>query len=334
MIFKFFTTKKTEDKSESTSLLQNLANKLSKTKQQISNKITALFKQHTEFNTEFYDELEELLIESDLGTQVAANTIKTMRDKVKQQKISSTKDLIAQLKLYLTDLLLQQDHKLIVDPEQKPFIILMVGINGAGKTTTIGKLIEYFQQMNKSILIAAGDTYRAAATEQLAVIAERHNVRLVQQGQHSDAASVIYDALQAAKSKNIDIVIADTAGRLHTQENLMQELDKISKVIHKFDNSAPHQTLLVLDATIGQNSLIQAKEFSQRIKVDGIVLTKLDSTAKGGIIFNISANLKLPVKFIGVGERSSDLQEFDPVAFVNAIVEDDDFEQNQSGPVS
>jgi fused signal recognition particle receptor len=200
----------------------------------------------------------------------------------------------------------------------------MVGINGAGKTTTIGKLAKKFQQDGKSVMLAAGDTFRAAAVEQLTIWGERNNIPVIAQGSGADSASVIFDAVQAAKARKIDILLADTAGRLHTQTNLMDELKKVKRVIQKFDQTAPHEIMLIVDASIGQNALVQAKQFNEILGLTGITVTKLDGTAKGGILFAIAEQLKIPVRFIGVGESIDDLQEFDAYEFTSALLAGDD----------
>jgi fused signal recognition particle receptor len=209
---------------------------------------------------------------------------------------------------------------LVIDSRHEPTVILMIGINGAGKTTTIGKLAKKFQAEGKSVMLAAGDTFRAAAVEQLQVWGERNNIPVVAQGMGADTASVIYDAIESAKAKNIDILLADTAGRLHTQDNLMEELKKVKRVIQKLDNTAPHEIMLVIDASIGQNALIQAKQFNEMLGVTGITVTKLDGTAKGGILFAIAQNLDIAIRFVGVGEGIDDLQTFDADSFVSALL--------------
>jgi len=208
----------------------------------------------------------------------------------------------------------------VVDTVRKPFVILMVGINGAGKTTTIGKLAQRYKEEGLSVMLAAGDTFRAAAVEQLKAWGDRNNVTVMSQGSGADSAAVIFDALQSAKAKGIDVLIADTAGRLHTQSNLMEELKKIHRVMSRIDPDAPHEVMLVLDAGTGQNAINQAREFHQAIGLTGIAITKLDGTARGGVLFSIASELKLPIRFIGVGESAKDLRPFDAGAFVNAIL--------------
>ena len=221
----------------------------------------------------------------------------------------------------MQEILLPCEQNLLIDHNHQPYVILVVGTNGAGKTTSIGKLAHHFQQQGKSVLLAAGDTFRAAAVEQLQEWGKRNNVTVTSQGTGADPASVVFDAIESAKSKNIDVVIADTAGRLHTQSNLMDELKKIKRVIGKIDASAPHETLLVIDGSFGQNALQQAQQFHEILGLTGLAVTKLDGTAKGGILFAIANQLKLPIRFIGVGESINDLQPFIAKEFIEALLE-------------
>jgi fused signal recognition particle receptor len=223
----------------------------------------------------------------------------------------------------MTKILRPVAKPLLINDENKPTVILMVGINGAGKTTTIGKLAKKFQNDGKSVMLAAGDTFRAAAVEQLQVWGERNNIPVVAQGTGADSASVIYDAMESAKARGIDVLLADTAGRLHTQENLMEELKKVKRVMQKIDPDAPHEVMLVIDASIGQNALVQAKEFNNTIGLTGITVTKLDGTAKGGILFAIAEQASIPVRYVGVGEGIDDLQEFNADEFVAALLSGD-----------
>jgi fused signal recognition particle receptor len=220
----------------------------------------------------------------------------------------------------LFEILLPVELSLWFPPEPKPFVILMVGVNGAGKTTTIGKLAQRLQQRGSSVMLAAGDTFRAAAVEQLKEWGARNHVAVVAQGQNADSASVVFDAMQSAKSKGVDVLICDTAGRLHTQNNLMQELAKVKRVLGKLDETAPHETLLVIDGSMGQNALMQARQFHAAIGLTGVVITKLDGTARGGIVFAVADELKLPLRFIGVGEKIEDLREFRAGEFLDALL--------------
>jgi len=228
--------------------------------------------------------------------------------------------LLPAVQAELFELIEPSERFLVVDETKKPFVILMVGINGAGKTTTIGKLAQRYREEGLTVMLAAGDTFRAAAVEQLKAWGERHQVPVVAQGTGADSAAVIFDALQSAKARNIDVLIADTAGRLHTQSNLMEELKKIHRVMSRIDPTAPHEVMLVVDAGTGQNALNQARQFNQAIGLTGITVTKLDGTARGGMLFSIASELKLPIRFIGVGESAGDLRPFDAGAFINAIL--------------
>jgi fused signal recognition particle receptor len=265
------------------------------------------------------DELEMLLITADIGINTTDKVLESVRQNASRKVLKDSDSLYAFLKEALTKLLIE-DNQLNTDTNET-FVILVVGINGAGKTTTIGKLAKSFQNQGKSVMLAAGDTFRAAAVEQLKVWGERNEIPVVAQTTGSDAASVIYDAYESAKAKNIDILIADTAGRLHTQGNLMQELEKIKRVLKKHNENAPHETMLVIDGGSGQNAINQAKEFNKTVGLSGISITKLDGTAKGGVVFAISDELKLPVRYIGVGEGINDLKPFNAKKFVDALFE-------------
>ncbi|SEH60737.1 signal recognition particle-docking proteinFtsY [Bathymodiolus azoricus thioautotrophic gill symbiont] len=263
------------------------------------------------------DELEMLLIGADMGINTTDKVLESVRKNASRKTLKDTDSLYQLLKDELAGLLIE-GNQLKSDP-QETFVILVVGVNGAGKTTTIGKLAKSFQNQGKSVMLAAGDTFRAAAVEQLKVWGERNNIPVVAQDTGADAASVIFDAYQSAQAKNIDILIADTAGRLHTQGNLMQELEKIKRVITKQNESAPHEVMLVLDGGAGQNAINQAKEFNKAVKLSGISITKLDGTAKGGVVFAIADELKLPIRYIGVGEGINDLKPFIVKDFIDAL---------------
>ena len=243
-----------------------------------------------------------------------------LSQRVSRQELDDMDALMQALYNKMHRILRPAAQTLTIDTQHQPFVILMVGINGAGKTTTIGKLAKKFQQQGKSVMLAAGDTFRAAAVEQLTIWGERNGIPVIAQGSGSDSASVIFDAMQSAKARGIDILLADTAGRLHTQTNLMEELKKVKRVMQKLDNSAPHEVMLIVDASIGQNALVQARQFNEALGVTGITVTKLDGTAKGGILFAIAEQLKIPVRFIGVGETIDDLQEFDAYEFTSALL--------------
>ncbi|GAA3583689.1 hypothetical protein GCM10022265_34960 [Marinobacter xestospongiae] len=259
---------------------------------------------------------------ADVGVTATSEIIETLTDKLERNQLKDGAALRSALREQLHGLLADVTKPLQVDAGKKPYVILMVGVNGVGKTTTIGKLAKHFQRDGKSVLLAAGDTFRAAAVEQLQVWGERNQVPVVAQHTGADSASVIYDAVQSAQSRGVDVVIADTAGRLQNKDNLMSELEKVVRVMKKLDDSAPHEVMLVLDAGTGQNALSQATVFQQAVGVSGVTLTKLDGTAKGGIVFAIARQLQLPIRYIGVGEQVDDLRSFDAETFVDALFEE------------
>lgn len=265
------------------------------------------------------EEIETVLLTSDVGVEATSAILSALTEKVARKELGDSDALYENLKLELVSLLSASAKPLVVESAQSPFVILMVGVNGAGKTTTAGKLAHKFQQDGKSVMLAAGDTFRAAAVEQLKVWGERNDVPVIAQGSGADSASVIFDAMAAAKAKNINVLIADTAGRLQNKKNLMDELSKINRVLSRQDEDAPHSVLLVLDSGTGQNAISQAKEFQAAVNVSGIVLTKLDGTAKGGVVFAIAKQLDLPIHFIGIGEQIDDLRPFSATEFVDAL---------------
>lgn len=267
---------------------------------------------------EFYEELEEALILSDMGLDTAVEAVNELRSRVKSRKLKEEEDVKACLREILVELLEVGEAEL--DLSSKPSVVLFVGVNGVGKTTTIGKLGAFLKKEGKRVLLAAGDTFRAAAAEQLTIWAERSNLDIIRHEEGSDPASVVFDAMNAARARGLDVVLIDTAGRLHNKQNLMNELSKIRKVVDREGEGVSKETLLVLDATTGQNGLIQAKQFAEAAGITGIVLTKLDGTAKGGIVVAIAKELKLPVKFVGLGEGVGDLQIFDAKAFTQALI--------------
>ncbi|MBP1758757.1 MAG: Signal recognition particle receptor protein FtsY [Firmicutes bacterium] len=266
---------------------------------------------------EFYEELEESLIMADMGVDTAVEAVEELRKRVKSQKLKEEGEVRAALREILSEMLELGAPEMMLDG--KPAVILFVGVNGVGKTTTIGKLGAYYKKAGRRVLLAAGDTFRAAAAEQLAIWADRSRLDLVRHEEGSDPASVVFDALNAARARGTDLVLVDTAGRLHNKQNLMNELSKIGRVIDR-EADVSKETLLVLDATTGQNGLIQAKQFSEAAGITGIVLTKLDGTAKGGIVVAIAKELGLPVRFVGLGEGIDDLSPFDPRAFTEALL--------------
>jgi fused signal recognition particle receptor len=260
---------------------------------------------------------------ADVGIEATQKITAKLTDDLKRNQLKDNESVFLSLESAMQEILSVTNKPLQIDTQKKPFVILMTGINGAGKTTTIGKLTQQFKEQGLSVMLAAGDTFRAAAVEQLQSWGERLDVPVISQGNGADAASVIYDALQSAQSRNIDILIADTAGRLHTQSNLMNELEKIKRVMAKLDPEAPHETMLVLDSGTGQNALAQAKSFNEKLNVTGITLTKLDGTAKGGIVFSLAQQMKIPIRYIGVGETAQDLRVFNSEEFIKALLERD-----------
>ncbi len=266
------------------------------------------------------DELETRLITADVGVETTERILGGLRKKVARKELADLKALLGALRSSLVEVLAPVERALVIDGDAAPFAILVVGVNGAGKTTTIGKLARQMKLHGMKVMLAAGDTFRAAAVEQLQIWGQRNDVPVIAQATGADPAAVVFDALQAAKARGIDVMIADTAGRLHTQSNLMDELKKVKRVMSRLDASAPHEILLVLDASQGQNALQQARLFNEALGVTGIVLTKLDGTAKGGIVFAIASELELPIRFIGIGESAEDFQEFEAEAFVDALL--------------
>lgn len=267
---------------------------------------------------DFFEELEEALILSDMGVDTSTEAVATLRERVKANKIKDPEEVKACLREILVETLDVGDPAL--DLTEKPAVLLMIGVNGVGKTTTIGKLAHQLKQAGNRVLLAAGDTFRAAAADQLAIWADRAQVEIVRHEEGSDPAAVVFDAMNAARARRVDVVLVDTAGRLHNKQNLMNELNKIRRVIDREGEKSSKEVLLVLDATTGQNGLIQAKQFGESAGITGIVLTKLDGTAKGGVVVAIAKEMGVPVKFVGLGEGIDDLQPFDPVAFVNALI--------------
>ena len=299
-------------------LFNRLKNGLFKTRKSLVDDTAALAKGR-KVDDGLLDEFEELLIMADVGPQAADSITASLREKVKQEKIRNERDLREAFKEEVRKIL-REGHK-VISAGENPYVVLTVGVNGVGKTTTIGKLARRFTDHGFTVTLAAADTFRAAAIEQLEIWADRAGAQIVKHRSGADPAAVAFDAVASAKSKNVDIVIIDTAGRLHTKTNLMEELKKIKRVVSKEKSSAPHEILLVVDATSGQNAIIQAKTFDEAVGVTGIALTKLDGTAKGGIVLAINKELDIPVKLIGVGEAVEDLQDFNPEEFVDALFE-------------
>ncbi|HIO55193.1 MAG TPA: signal recognition particle-docking protein FtsY [Chromatiales bacterium] len=312
----------TDDASdhEKPGLFGRLRQGLTRTRGRLTDGLSDLVLGKKTIDDDVLEELETLLLVADIGVEATDRIIANLSDSVKRKQLADSSALVAALQANMCDILRPCEQPLQLPDGDGPFVILMVGINGAGKTTTIGKLAHRFQADGRSVMLAAGDTFRAAAVEQLEEWGRRNDTPVIAQHGGADSASVIYDALQAARARKVDVLIADTAGRLHTQDNLMEELRKIKRVMAKLDESAPHEVMLVVDAGTGQNALNQAREFGQAVGVSGITLTKLDGTAKGGVVFAIAAELGIPIRFIGVGESADDLRPFAADEFVDALL--------------
>ena len=291
---------------------------LTKTRDALSATLGSVFSGFSEIDDDFYDELEECLILADLGVETATRAVEKLRKAVREQHLKSTEDAKAALKDILTAML--EVGSLELDLSTNPSVILVIGVNGVGKTTTIGKIATQLVRQGKKVLLVAGDTFRAAAADQLEIWAQRSGADIVRQHEGADPASVVYDGIQAARARDVDVIIIDTAGRLHNKANLMNELNKISRIVGRELPDAAKEVLLVLDGTTGQNGLIQAKTFKEIAGVTAIALTKLDGTAKGGIVIAVSDALQIPVKFVGVGEKEDDLMPFEPRNFVDALL--------------
>jgi len=304
------------------SVFERIRQGLGKTRATLSSGLSDLFAVGKKIDEDLLEEIETTLLMADVGVTATSEIIDSLTDKLQRNQLKDGAALRQALRNELHGLLSGVTQPLTLDTGKKPYVILMVGVNGVGKTTTIGKLTKKFQTEGKSVMLAAGDTFRAAAVEQLQVWGERNNVPVVAQHTGADSASVIFDAIQSAQSRGVDVVIADTAGRLQNKDNLMSELEKVVRVMKKLDDTAPHEVMLVLDAGTGQNALSQAQVFQQAVGVSGITLTKLDGTAKGGIVFAIARQLQLPIRFIGVGEQVDDLRSFDAETFVDALFDD------------
>ena len=308
----------TREKPSEGGFFSRLVKGLLKTKQNIGAGFRSFFL-GKKIDDELFEELEEQLLIADIGVPTTSKIIKNLTEHASRKELQDAELLYQQLKVEMADILEPVAQPSEIDSTKKPYVILMVGVNGVGKTTTIGKLARKFQAEGKSVMLAAGDTFRAAAVEQLQVWGERNHIPVVAQSTGSDSASVIFDAMQSAAARNIDILIADTAGRLQNKNNLMDELKKIVRVMKKYDETAPHEIMLTLDAGTGQNAISQAKLFNEAVGLTGISLTKLDGTAKGGVIFAIADQFKLPIRYIGVGEKIEDLREFNAKEFIEAL---------------
>ncbi|MCS0787255.1 signal recognition particle-docking protein FtsY [Cytobacillus pseudoceanisediminis] len=320
----FFKKLKEKITKQTDSVTEKFKDGLTKTRDNFSNKVNDLVSRYRKVDEEFFEELEEILIGADVGFDTVMELVEELRREVKRKNIQDPRDVqavISEKLVEIYDSAGETSTELNIQPEGLT-VILFVGVNGVGKTTTIGKLAHKFKNEGKNVLLAAGDTFRAGAIEQLEVWGERVGVDVIKQGAGSDPAAVMYDAVQSAKSRKADILICDTAGRLQNKVNLMKELEKVKRVIEREVPGAPHEVLLVLDATTGQNAMIQAKTFKEATDVSGIVLTKLDGTAKGGIVLAIRNELEIPVKFVGLGEKMDDLQEFNAEQYVYGLFAD------------
>ena len=300
-----------------------LDQKLQRTRSRFTENLLGFLRGKKPVDDELLEELEGQLIMADVGVAATARVIEALQNKAKRDKLQDSDAVRQALREELISILQPVEQPLEIPDSISPFVILVVGVNGAGKTTTIGKLAKQLQDGGKSVMLAAGDTFRAAAIEQLQTWGERNDVPVVAQDIGSDSASVIFDALQSAKARDIDVLIADTAGRLHTQSGLMDELRKVKRVLTKIDETAPHETLIVLDGGTGQNALSQAEQFNEAMELDGLVVTKLDGTAKGGVVFAIAEKTGLPIRFIGVGEKVADLEVFEATRFVDALIDNE-----------
>lgn len=321
-IFRKKTATETETNPEKSGVLNYLKNKLKRTRDNLFSGMSNLFLGKKVIDQNLLEEIETHLLSSDVGVEATKQIIDDLTKHLQRKELNDIETLFKVLNKRLVDILKPCVKPLIITNDVKPFVILVVGVNGSGKTTTIGKLAKKLQQEGKKVMLAAGDTFRAAAIEQLQVWGERNNIPVIAQQHGADSAAVVFDAMQAARARGFDVLIADTAGRLHTQENLMEELKKVKRILGKLDPTAPHEVMLVLDAGIGQNALVQARQFKEAVAVSGITLTKLDGTAKGGIIFAMAKSLAIPIRFIGVGESIDDLRQFSAEEFVEALFND------------
>ena len=308
----------TQDKPKTTGFFGRLVQGLMRTRENIGAGFLALFR-GKKLDDELFEELETQLLTADLGVETASRIIRNLTEQASFRQLKDAEALYDLLKQEMANILKPVDQPLVIDGSKRPHVILMVGVNGVGKTTTIGKLAKRFQQEGKSVMLAAGDTFRAAAVEQLQVWGQRNQIPVIAQHTGADSASVIFDALQAARARNVDVLIADTAGRLQNKAHLMEELKKIVRVMKKLDVEAPHEVMLTLDAGTGQNALSQAKLFDEAVGITGITLTKLDGTAKGGIIFAVADKFGIPIRYIGVGESIEDLRPFQADDFIEAL---------------
>lgn len=309
----------TQEPAQKSSFFKRLKDGLAKTRSQFSSGIADLVLGQKEIDEDILEEVETLLLMADVGVDTTNQIIEDLTERAARKELKDTTALIDKLKSLLLDIIEPVQAPLQIDTSKQPYVILMVGVNGVGKTTTIGKIAHQLIADGKSVMLAAGDTFRAAAVEQLKTWGERNNIPVVAQHTGADSASVIFDAVERGKARNIDVIIADTAGRLHNKSNLMEELSKIKRVMGKIDQSAPHEVMLVVDAGTGQNALVQAIEFNKVVDLNSVTITKLDGTAKGGVVFSLANQMKLPIRFIGVGESKQDLRAFDAKDYIDAL---------------
>ena len=319
-------SEQTEENKKKGSWFNRMKTGLSKSRKNLAEGMVSILIGGKEIDDELLEEVEDQLLVADIGVNATNRIIKSLTEQTARGDLIYAHSLYKALQTELVDILTPKVAPLVIDTSKKPFVILVVGVNGVGKTTTIGKLAKRLQGEGKSVMLAAGDTFRAAATEQLQIWGERNHIPVVAQGHGSDSASVIFDAMQSAKAKNIDVLIADTAGRLQNKTHLMAELEKVVRVMRKADPSAPHEGMIVLDAGTGQNAINQVELFNEVVPLTGITITKLDGTAKGGVVFNIAETTDVPIRYIGVGESIDDLRAFSPKQFVAALFEADDKE--------
>lgn len=316
-------TADTEVEQQSPGMFGRLRDRLTRTRSSLVGGLGNLMLGRKEIDDEVLEELEMMLLTADVGVDATQQIIADLTERVSRKQLGDSGALYAALREDMLKILAPASVPLVCDADKQPYVILMVGINGVGKTTTIGKLAKKLQAEGKSVMLAAGDTFRAAAVEQLQVWGARNQIAVVAQPRASDPASVIFDAMESARAKEMDILIVDTAGRLHTQTNLMEELKKIRRVLARHDESAPHEVMLVVDAGTGQNAITQAEQFNEAVGLTGLTLTKLDGTAKGGVLFAIANKLNVPIRFIGVGEGIEDLRAFDAEEFVDALFDEE-----------
>ncbi|SEP14258.1 signal recognition particle-docking protein FtsY [Aquisalimonas asiatica] len=316
------TAEASDDGAQRPGLFGRLKERLGRTRSGLTEGLATAFLGRKTIDDDLLEELETRLLMADVGVEATTRIIERMTERVRRKELGDMDALMQALRADMIELLAPCEEALVPENAGGPFVLLTVGVNGVGKTTTIGKLASRYRGEGRSVLLAAGDTFRAAAVEQLQQWGERTGIPVIAQHTGADSASVIYDAQQAAKARGVDVLIADTAGRLHTQDNLMDELRKVRRVLGRLDETAPHEVLLVLDASTGQNALSQAEQFHKAVGVSGLILTKLDGTAKGGVIFAIAQRLGLPIRYIGVGERPDDLRPFHAEEFVDALLGD------------